>query len=395
MDDSIYCSFCGNKQTSTANVHSSPFTFFSRGKNHVMVDDDSIMFEEQPSYKENNLIETVSLKDFIDRNGKLRLERVRVEKGYRTILNFISSDNTTIKANFSSIIGELNNDTIEKYQNLLCVKHYRGSKYELDLNIIDDGNSWIPNNGNSTIRISCKPDDVFATVMMDGKEVGNTPLFLDEIPNGLHIIKIHADNYKEYVEIIDSKDNVSLSICACLDLVNIVDLGLSVKWATCNIGAQRPEECGNIYAWGEIEQKETYSDINYKFYRPSKKLFRRTDVVKYNDNDRKFSLDLEDDVSSVLLGDGWHIPTLKEVDELMANCEWHFLKEKGFYVVTSKINYRKIYIPIYKQSFVPPSMFWTNSIIYDEYQARAVIGYKSIENIARFVGMPVRPVCSK
>ena len=34
-----------------------------------------------------------------------------------------------------------------------------------------------------------------------------------------------------------------------------VDLGLSVKWATCNVGAIRPEECGDYFAWGELHPK--------------------------------------------------------------------------------------------------------------------------------------------
>lgn len=44
-----------------------------------------------------------------------------------------------------------------------------------------------------------------------------------------------------------------------------VDLGLSVKWATCNIGASSPEELGEYYAWGEVQPKESYSWENYKW----------------------------------------------------------------------------------------------------------------------------------
>ena len=44
-----------------------------------------------------------------------------------------------------------------------------------------------------------------------------------------------------------------------------VDLGLSVKWATMNVGATKPEECGNYYAWGEVEVKDTYSWYFYKY----------------------------------------------------------------------------------------------------------------------------------
>ena len=38
-----------------------------------------------------------------------------------------------------------------------------------------------------------------------------------------------------------------------------MDLGLSVKWATCNLGATKPEEFGDYYAWAELTTKKEYS----------------------------------------------------------------------------------------------------------------------------------------
>ena len=48
-------------------------------------------------------------------------------------------------------------------------------------------------------------------------------------------------------------------------LVEAVDLGLSVKWASCNVGADSPEDSGSYYAWGEIEEKSDYCWGNYEF----------------------------------------------------------------------------------------------------------------------------------
>jgi hypothetical protein len=48
-----------------------------------------------------------------------------------------------------------------------------------------------------------------------------------------------------------------------------VDLGLSVKWATCNVGADKPEDYGDYYAWGELEPKESYTWENYRYFDPS------------------------------------------------------------------------------------------------------------------------------
>lgn len=46
----------------------------------------------------------------------------------------------------------------------------------------------------------------------------------------------------------------------------MVDLGLSIKWATCNIGSESPEEYGDYYAWGETEEKNLYDGYTYKYY---------------------------------------------------------------------------------------------------------------------------------
>ena len=86
-----------------------------------------------------------------------------------------------------------------------------------------------------------------------------------------------------------------------------VDLGLSVKWATCNVGASEPEEYGNYYAWGEITSKSTYSWDNYKWseydYWDG---IRDVIFTKYdNELDYKYFLDKEDDVASVKWG-GYH-----------------------------------------------------------------------------------------
>ncbi|MBR2450265.1 MAG: hypothetical protein IKB40_02085 [Paludibacteraceae bacterium] len=103
-----------------------------------------------------------------------------------------------------------------------------------------------------------------------------------------------------------------------------VDLGLSVKWATCNVGASEPEEYGNYYAWGEITPKSTYSWDNYKWseydYWDG---IRDVIFTKYdNELDYKYFLDKEDDVASVNWGGKWRMPTRKEQQELINKCSW-------------------------------------------------------------------------
>ena len=102
-----------------------------------------------------------------------------------------------------------------------------------------------------------------------------------------------------------------------------VDLGLSVKWATCNVGATKPEEYGDYYAWGETTPKSTYSWSTYKWCNGSKDTMTKycTDS-DYGTVDNKTVLDPEDDAATVNMGGSWRMPTKAEQDELRTECTW-------------------------------------------------------------------------
>ncbi|MBP5504779.1 MAG: Ig domain-containing protein [Bacteroidales bacterium] len=108
---------------------------------------------------------------------------------------------------------------------------------------------------------------------------------------------------------------------------DIVDLGLSVKWASCNMGASVPEEYGYYYSWGETRPKDTYSWSTYSLCRDG----LWTSLTRYNWDrmagynfyvDYKNSLDSSDDAANVKLGRFWHMPLLSEFYELMTKCTW-------------------------------------------------------------------------
>ena len=67
-----------------------------------------------------------------------------------------------------------------------------------------------------------------------------------------------------------------------------VDLGLSVKWATCNVGAEKPTDKGDLFAWGETEPKSEYTMSNYKFSINGS----YDDFTKYNYKDRKTTVQI-------------------------------------------------------------------------------------------------------
>nr|WP_314773301.1 hypothetical protein [uncultured Porphyromonas sp.] len=119
------------------------------------------------------------------------------------------------------------------------------------------------------------------------------------------------------------------------EAVEYVDLGLpsGLKWATCNLGATKPEESGTYYAWGETEPKERYVWSTYKHAKAVTKADGSTDypLTKYCSDaemgldgftDGKTRLEPADDAATVKLGAPWRMPTEAEIEELVAGCTW-------------------------------------------------------------------------
>ena len=105
------------------------------------------------------------------------------------------------------------------------------------------------------------------------------------------------------------------------DLCNdAVDLGLSVKWACCNVGATVPEGYGGYYAWGETEEKGNYTRENYKYFNSS--------TFEYNNIGSNIS-GTSYDVVHVKWGGSWRMPTLDEIEELCIRCSWEWTTVNG------------------------------------------------------------------
>ncbi len=115
-----------------------------------------------------------------------------------------------------------------------------------------------------------------------------------------------------------------------------VDLGLSVKWAICNLGTYKPEENGDYYSWGETRSKKYYWYDCYLWYNQSTKKFTKyvTDS-EYGTVDNKKSLDISDDAARKNWGAPWRMPTREEWNELITKCTWTWTNQgrlKGFKV---------------------------------------------------------------
>ncbi len=121
-------------------------------------------------------------------------------------------------------------------------------------------------------------------------------------------------------------ENSKRPVPAC----QLVDLGLSVLWATSNLGADTPDSQGEMYAWGETAPKFHYDRDTYSFTRIYTGEWNEYSVTKYSMNNQKNRygsddlsvLEPGDDAATVNLGQGWSIPTKEQWQELMDNCIW-------------------------------------------------------------------------
>ena len=122
------------------------------------------------------------------------------------------------------------------------------------------------------------------------------------------------------------------------DTHEAVDLGLpsGTKWASCNVGATKPEEYGGYYAWGETEEKEVYDESTYNYYQNGEYVNLGSDIsgTKY-------------DVARQKWGGNWCMPTKDDIKELLDNCTREFITFNGENGTkfTSKINGNSIFLP--------------------------------------------------
>ena len=186
-----------------------------------------------------------------------------------------------------------------------------------------------------------------------------------------------------------------------------VDLGLSsgLKWATCNVGADVPENVGGYYAWGESEEKRDYSWKTYKYYDNTYAC-----VTKYCTNgnygvvDGLKTLDAKDDVANATWGSIWRMPTEKELKELCKECTWKWttVNDVPGYEVTGP-NGNSIFLPAtgYKNDAnifnkVAGGYYWTSTVFKNSNRAYYLqfdnVEYDKGDFARRYSGRCIRPV---
>ena len=170
-----------------------------------------------------------------------------------------------------------------------------------------------------------------------------------------------------------------------------VDLGLpsGLKWATCNVGASRPEDYGDYYAWGETLLKPIYEEFT---------------SITYGKRLGNISKDHRYDVARSEWGSSWRLPTKGECEELLKKCKWEWTVVGGHngYRVTGP-NGNFIFLPATGMNFGSCVViedefgyYWTASPIRrgatKAYTLVIHAGYHSVDGYIRYRGQGVRPV---
>lgn len=182
-----------------------------------------------------------------------------------------------------------------------------------------------------------------------------------------------------------------------------VDLGLSVKWANMNIGAEEPSQSGDFFAWGEVAPKQDYSWKTYKLGDGT-----AGGCTKYFPIiDDKNKLDKADDVAHKKMGGKWRMPSKEEFEELKTKCQWQWLSSTGRtgYIVKGP-NGNSIFLPaagLRDGSSLSDEgeggRYWSSSLNASQPEPAFAWGlyfHSSSVNVYsthRYYGRCVRPVC--
>ena len=185
-------------------------------------------------------------------------------------------------------------------------------------------------------EITISTDKTGDKIYVDGNYVGTSPI-TSNLSYDSHNIKAIRDG-KEVSKTITvsqsgGENNVKLAFVLEINGHEYVDLGLSVKWATCNVGASSPEEYGDYFAWGETKTK-------------TKSSYDSDNSVTYGKQMSDIKGDSHYDAARSNWGGTWRLPTEAELEELENKCIWKWTTQNGVkgYKVTGP-NGNSIFLP--------------------------------------------------
>ena len=158
-------------------------------------------------------------------------------------------------------------------------------------------------------------------------------------------------------------------------LISVVDMGRGLSWATCNMGANSPEQTGNFYAWAETEQKKEYTRVSYKWFKNGD----FTNITKYCTQKNYAYLDRfdtvtvlksSDDPATITLGSNWQTPSSNQFRELIKRSTrtWGTVNGVWGCLLTSEANGNSVFFPVTglfdgnKISHTTIGFYWTREL---------------------------------
>lgn len=294
-----------------------------------------------------------------------------------------------------------------------------------------------------SLKVASTPSG--ASIWLDGKNTKKTtPEILEELDPGQHSIRLVLDGYGDYSGKVTVSSGKRTDLARTLTANELipspppakpdgsrstsddsktiaptpasasnrenghewVDLGLSVKWATCNVGATSPSDYGRYFPWGETSPRNdsSWETLRYCADDSGDSFTKYNTQLDYGSIDNKTRLELSDDAARANWGGKWRMPTSTEWQELVSKCSWSWTNQggKNGYKVTGK-NGNSIFLVAAgdryedQQGFIGSNgYYWSSSLDKERPHNAWFLFFKSdnyyVNNSLRFLGFSVRPV---
>lgn len=241
--------------------------------------------------------------------------------------------------------------------------------------------------------------------------------YLKAYPKGKYVDEVRAKKaeLEQQAREKAEKENVQISVSGSYKGHDYIDLGLpsGTLWATCNVGASKPEDCGSYFAWGETSTKSTYNWSTYKYvngdYNKLTKYCNKSDYGNNGFTDNQITLQASDDAATAQWGSGWRTPSKAQWEELLKNTTNKWTMQNGVKgrLFTAK-NGKVLFLPTAGEQTDDGIMYvgsdgsyWSRSLGTTAPSAAYYIWFATgargcdLNDFYRCVGFSIRPVLEK